>query len=253
MSSLLVLDLETVLDVSLPAPALTDGEREKGKKEPFPPPPLHQVVCAGWAVLDGDCMVEEWGVMGDKGEPEVSILSRLVGVIESLDPVVVTFNGRGFDLPVVASRAFVHGIPFGWYYRTKFGARYRYSLTDTHDVMDYLSDHGAAPKASLDVWARAAGWPGKVGGDGTGVQAMWDAGEISAICDYCLGDVCQTVAVLLRTELLSGRLGASAYRRAADRLLEKAESDVRTAGLAFAVDRARFLLDESMNSREAAE
>src|SRR4029077_15866096 len=117
MSSFLVLDLETVLDKSLPAPKLTDGEREKGKREPFPPPPLHQVVCAGWAVLDEGCAVEEGGGMGEKGEPEAVIWGRLIGVIASLDPVIVTFNGRGFDLPVIASRAFVHGLPFGWYYK----------------------------------------------------------------------------------------------------------------------------------------
>jgi predicted PolB exonuclease-like 3'-5' exonuclease len=253
MSSFLVLDLETVLDKSLPAPKLTDGEREKGKKEPFPSPPLHQVVCAGWAVLDDRYWVEEWGAMGEKGEPEVAILSRLVGVITSLDPVIVTFNGRGFDLPVVASRAYVHGIPFGWYYKTKFGARYRYSLTDTYDLMDFLADYGAAPKAGLDVWAQAAGWPGKGTTTGNDVQEMWELGAVQAICDYCMGDVCQTIAVLLRAELLRGALSEREYRRAADRLLEKAEGDVRTAALAFGCDRARFLLDETMNSREAAE
>lgn len=253
MSSFLVLDLEAVTDKSLPAPVLSEEEKAKGKKEPFPPPVCWQIVCAGWAVLDEAYCVEEWGVMGSRGEQEVEIVGRLIGVVTSLDPVIVTMNGRTYDLPVLASRAFVWGIPFGWYYRTRFGARYRYSRDDTYDVMDSLSDYGAAPRTGADVWEKACGWPGKGDVTGADVQAMWDAGKLVEICNYCLGDVCQQIPVLLRAELLRGALDMAGYRAAAERLLEKAESDPRTAPLAFACDRARFLCDESMNDRKAAE
>lgn len=190
--------------------------------------------------------------MGAEGEAEVVIASKLIGVVTSLDPVIVTMNGRTFDLPVLAARAFVLGLQFAWYYRTK-APRYRYTLDDTYDVMDYLSDHGAAPKASVDVWARACGWPGKGETTGASVQEMWDRGEVGAICDYCLGDICHETAIFLRAEYLRGALSLAGYRRAAGRLLDKAESDPRTAALAFGCDRARFLIDESMNDREAAE
>lgn len=254
MSSFLVLDLEAVLDKSLPPPPeQTAKEKKAGAKPPFPPPPLFQIVCAGWAVLDGAYCVEEWGVMGDKGEPEALIVSRLIGVITSLDPVIVTMGGRQFDMPVLAARAFVHGLSFGWYYRTK-APRYRYTMDDTHDVQDYLSDHGAAPRATVHVWANGCGWPGKPEGEsGSAVQEMYDAGKLAEICRYCLGDVCEETAIFLRTELLRGALDLGAYQTAAGCLLDKAESDPRTAALAFAVKRDRFLLDESLNSREAAE
>lgn len=256
MSSILVLDLETVLDKSLPAPPeLSADEKKEGKKPPFPAPPLHQIVCAGWAVLDSDYKVEGWGVMGDKGESEVLIISRLIDTIERLDPVVVTLNGRTFDLPVLAARSYVLGLTFRWYYAKKFGARYRYSREDTYDVMDFLSDHGAARPTSLDVWAKAIGWPGKPEGvSGASVQEMWDAKRFKEIWDYCGGcDIPQSIAVLLRTELLRGALDLDGYREAANWLLEKAEADPRTAPAALSVDRARFLLDEGMNDRKAAE
>lgn len=254
MSAILVLDLETVLDLSLPAPPEASADEKKaGKKAPFPPPPLHRVICAGWAILDSAYCVEEWGVMGDKDESELIIVSRLIGVIDSLDPVIVTMGGRQFDLPVLAARAFVYGLSFAWYYRTKYGARYRYSLADTFDVQDYLSDHGAAPRSTVHIWSNACGWPGKPEGvSGSSVEEMVSAGKLEAVYRYCLGDVCEETAIFLRTELLRGAIGLDTYRTAATCLLEKAEGDPRTAALAFAVDRARFLCDPSMNDRREA-
>jgi len=257
--SFLLLDLEAIVDASLPAPPVqTAAEKKAGAKPPFPPPPLWQIVCAGWAILDDDYMVQEWGVLGEAGESEREILLSLVDTITELDPIVVTANGRTYDLPVVTARCFVHGIAFGWYYRPGekgFGAkgpRYRYTLDDTYDVMDHLSDHGAAPRAKQDVWARAAGWPGKQDGDsGAMVEGLIAKGQLGRVCTYCLGDVVHLAAILLRAELLRGALAEEDYRAAAVRLLEHAAADKRTAPLARKVDRARFLCEEGRE--EAAE
>lgn len=240
----LVFDLETVTD-----PGLKDQEKDKAGKSRFPSPPCHQIVCAGYALLE-DYVVQSWGVLD---EDEETIVRKLVDTIETLSPRVIGFNSKGFDMPTLAGRAFRHGVSFGWLYRTKL-ARYRYDATVHLDLMDYLADYsGFGRNASLDVWARLCGWPGKGDVSGSDVSLMYASGQIAEIGKYCLGDVCQTVAVLLRADLLRGEMTMAQYLHASLALVDHAEADERTAALAFAVDRARFLLDPSMNDREAAE
>lgn len=153
-------------------------------------------------------------------------------------------------MPVLAGRAFVLGVPFEWYYRTKFGARYRYSREETYDVMDHLSDHGAAVRASVDVMAKACGWPGKTSGeDGSTVAARVAAGDLAGVSAYCLGDVCQETAVFLRAELVRGALSLEGYQTAAQALLDYADADARTIPLSLAVDRPRFLCRPDERSR----
>lgn len=235
----LVLDLEAVTD-----PALEDQERDKDGKKRFPPPPAHQIVCTGFAFVEMFCVVE-WDVLVDDEQTQ---LEKLTSSIEASNPCIVTMNGRHYDLPVIAARCLARGVPFPWYYATR-APRYRYS-TDSHvDLMDQLSDNGAAPRAGLDVWARLVGWPGKGAVTGRNVPALLASGGVSAVADYCMCDIAQTVAVYLRWELLRGVLPVDAYRLAAQDLLDRAEVDPRTAALAFGVDRARWLLDETLNDR----
>ena len=77
-------------------------------------------------------------------------LSRFVGRAK---PVLVTFNGRAFDLPVIALRSLSHGVPLSWYYQER-GVRYRYSEEGHMDLCDWLADHGATRSGSLDAVAR---------------------------------------------------------------------------------------------------
>lgn len=232
----LVLDLETVID-----PDFKDQERDKAGKSRFPSPPCHQILCAGYAFLESH-RVQDWGVLGEDGdEDEETILKKLTYSIRQTSPTIVGMNSRGFDLPVIASRALRHGIPFPWYYATK-NPRYRYAFTDHLDIMDLLCDHGAAPKASLDVWARLVGFPGKQGTDGSDIPLLLASGGVRAVADYCMSDVVQTCALLLRTDLLRGILTLPKYKAAALELLKSSEADIRTAGLVANVDRNRFLL-----------
>jgi hypothetical protein len=242
----LVLDLETIVD-----PSLKDQEKDKTGKSRFPSPPCHQILCAGYAFLD-NYQVQDWGVLD---EDEETILRKLAQSIASSSPTIVGMNSRGFDLPVIAARALRHGVPFPWYYATK-NPRYRYAFTHHLDMMDLLCDHGASPKASLDVWARLVGFPGKDGTDGSDVPLLLATGGVQAVADYCMSDVAQTCAVLLRLDLLRGVLSPAKYKSAAALLLQACEADIRTAGLAAKVDRDRFLLLPSQSQAietEAAE
>lgn len=233
--SYLVLDIETVLDQELPIAESSEAER-------LPAPPHHEVVAIGVLWLDPDYAVRRIGIVGeDKSEAEA--LGDFTRFVEDRKPDLVTFNGRGFDLPVIAARCLRHGIPFKHYYRSR-DVRYRFSPDGHLDVMDYLADFGAAKPAKLDIVAKLCGMPGKVGIDGKDVGPMVHAGRIAEVRNYCLCDVVQTTGVFLRIQLLRGELGVDDYRQAVRNVLEAAEADPRIAPVSKAWNKPRLLLEE---------
>ena len=158
------------------------------------------------------------------------------------EPTLVTWNGRGFDLPVLMLRSLRYGVSAPWYYR-KPAYRYRYS-TDGHlDLCDVLSDHGATRMTSLHGAARLIGLPGKDGVDGSQVEALYRTGQIEALRGYCLSDVAQTAFLFLRYRLLAGLLDRAAYTVAASQLLATITADARLTPLVDRIDRARLLLE----------
>ena len=249
----LVLDLETIADPEFP----DESKTSKGNDR-FPPPPCHQILCAGYAflrdhrIVDFDVLTGSPNSSADQAEHD--ILTTLTHTLSTQNPTLVGMNTRGFDAPVIAARCLRHGIPHPWYYATK-APRYRYGQTHHLDLIDYLCDHGAAPKSSLDVWARLIGWPGKGEESGANIPEMLEKGGLQLVAHYCATDVIQTTALLLRTDLLRGVLSPAAYYEAARDLLETAEGDIRTAGLVGKMrpeQRERFLLDP-FERRMAAE
>lgn len=126
-------------------------------------------------------------------------------------PTLVTFNGRGYDLPVLEMAAFRFGIAqpqwFNVEARTYEQARNRYNIDSHIDLMDLFSNFGAARiSGGLNLLANLIGKPGKTGIDGSMVQGMFDRGEIEAINDYCRCDVLDTYFVFLRSRVLTGKL-----------------------------------------------
>jgi hypothetical protein len=220
--SYLVLDIETIPDPSLPWDAAVSG---------FAPAPFHQVVALGVLWLDGDYRLQKMGAFGgdaDAPADEAKLLHEFAEFIGSRHPTMVSYNGRRFDLPVLANRMLKHGVPFPAYYASR-DYRYRYSDEGHMDLADVLTDYGAARQPSLDALARLVGMPGKMEVDGSMVQGMYEQGRHAEIRDYCLHDVVQTSFVFLRTELLRGRLTRDAYRDRAAALWETLELDPRVA------------------------
>ncbi len=219
----LVFDLETVPDPDLAWDAAKDG---------FPPPLYHEVVALGALLLDGDLRFKRLGVFGvpHAGEghvvSEAAVLDDFAAFVGKARPHLVTYNGRGFDLPVLVNRCLKHGVPFTIYYADR-DYRYRYSDLGHIDLADLLSDHGAARKPRLDAVAHLVGLPGKLGVDGSMVESMHAEGRIEEIRAYCLEDVVQTAFVFLRTELLRGRLDRAAYRERARLLWDGLAADPR--------------------------
>jgi 3'-5' exonuclease len=126
-------------------------------------------------------------------------------------PTLVSFNGRGYDLPVLELAAFRYGysVP-AWFNvsaRSFEQARNRYN-TDAHlDLYDLLSNFGAGRMTGgLNLLANLIGKPGKTNVDGSQVQDMVDRGEVEAVNDYCRCDVLDTYFVFLRSRVLLGKL-----------------------------------------------
>ena len=234
--SYLVLDIETILDPELPISEAAEGEG-------LPAPPHHQIVCIGVLWIGADYAVRRIGIIGEDKE-EAGVLSDFARFLDRHRPTMVTFNGRGFDLPVISARGFKHGQPLAYYYQDR-DVRYRFCADGHLDLMDFLCDFGAAKRTRLDVSAKLCGMPGKVGVDGKDVGPLVHAGRIDEVRNYCLCDVVQTAGVFLRTQLLRGMLDRDAYLTAMSGLMRAAEADERVAPVCAAWDEARLLLGQS--------
>lgn len=232
--SYLVIDIETVLDPELPIAESADVER-------LPAPPHHKVVAIGALHFNRDYECRKLGIVGRSSEDEAEILSEFAKILDDHQPCLVTYNGRSFDLPVIAMRCLRHGIPFRHYYRSR-DMRYRFSADGHLDLMDFVSDYGASKPSRLDIIAKLCGMPGKVGVDGKDVGPLVHAGRIEEVRNYCLCDVVQTAAVFLRVQLLRGELERDAYLAAMRNLLATARADERVAPVVASLNEDRLLL-----------
>jgi predicted PolB exonuclease-like 3'-5' exonuclease len=235
-TSYLVLDIETVPDDVLwvaPDPCLGGPDRS------FPPAYAHRIICLGSMWLGPDYGLRQLEILGD-GLEEGAILERFSRFVAEHRPALITFNGRTFDLPVIALRALRCGVAMGWYYRDR-ALRHRYSEDGHIDLCDQLADHGAARAASLDALARLIGLPGKIGIDGSQVEALHRAGLLDQIQNYCLSDVAQTALLFLRFRLLQGVLDPPSYVAAVRDLTGALASDARVSELCQAIDGGRLL------------
>lgn len=240
MSSYLIFDIETIVDQELP---ILDGP----DAQKLPPPPHHQVIALGALLLNAsDLTPKRLGIVGRESDNEAEILKEFSELIEKHQPTLVTYNGRGFDLPVIAMRCFRHGITFRGYYRGK-DMRYRFSEAGHFDLMDYLADYGASRPAKLDVIAKLCGMPGKVGVDGKDVGPLYHKGAIEQIRNYCLCDVIQTSGVFLRVQLLRGEVSEDEYLTAMRALIRLTQEDERVSAVAEKMDVTRLLLGHSLD------
>jgi predicted PolB exonuclease-like 3'-5' exonuclease len=237
-STYLILDIETIPDRELHTPP----EPPTGVERAFPPLYACRPVVLGVMWLDEDLTCKRIGTFGD-GKDEAGMVSDFADFMNKWKPHLVTWNGRGFDLPVLALRALRFGVSFSWYYRGA-GYRYRYSEEGHLDLGDVISDHGAARMTSLDGAARVIGLPGKGAVDGSQVEGLFHAGQLESLRHYCLSDVAQTAFLFLRYRLVAGDLDRDAYRRAASGLLAALEADGRFGGLLDGVNRQRLLLGD---------
>lgn len=116
---------------------------------------------------------------------------------------LVTFNGRGFDLPLLELAAFRYGVSGRDYFQRSRRDRYNSHI----DLMDWMSNYGACRLAGgLNLLSKLLGKPGKMGVAGDQVYAMSQIGKKQEINDYCMCDVLDTYFVFLRCRVLCGEL-----------------------------------------------
>ena len=147
-------------------------------------------------------------------------MRRFFDGIERYSPELVSWNGSGFDLPVLHYRALKHGIQAPRYWETGDDDReFRYNnyLSRFHwrhiDLMDVLAGFQPRGRASLDQMATMLGFPGKLGMSGDKVWQCWLDGGIDDIRHYCETDVLNTYLVYLRFEYMRGNLNDKSLER----------------------------------------
>lgn len=246
--SYLVLDIESIVDSSVYTPPPV----EAGKDLPFPPFWAWIPITIGCVWMDDHLHTERIGALSLKdwdglglARAERNMLGEWSAWCQKHKPNLVSWYGRGFDLPVLQARCFAHGVPMAWYggYSTARGSyRYRYDDAGHNDLCDQFSEYGATRGGKLDAFAKLIGLPGKHGVDGSEVAGMWERGEYEAIVNYCISDTVQTAFVLLRYCLIRGRLNSVSYENACRRLYDLTLEDARTKSLAEKTDLDRLLL-----------
>jgi 3'-5' exonuclease len=230
MTPILVFDIETIPDVAgirrledLPA-SMGDAEvaehafaarREKTGTD-FLPHYLQRAVAISCVFRDhGGLRVRSLGTPEDG---EAALIQSFYRVIEKYTPQLVSWNGSGFDLPVLHYRALVHGIPASRYWDlgeddrdfkwNNYISRYHSRHTD---LMDVLAMYQARANAPLDALARLCGFPGKLGMDGAQVWTAFREGRIEEIRHYCETDVVNTYLLYCRFQLMRGAFSPNEY------------------------------------------
>ena len=222
--TVLVFDIETVPDVELGrrvfglegladsqvAEAMFAQARQRSGSE-FLPHEQHRIVAISCVLRQGDSL-RVWS-LGDLGSGEAELVQRFFDGIERYTPDLVSWNGGGFDLPVLHYRALKHGIVARRYWETgRDDSSFKWNnyLSRFHerhtDLMDVLSGYQPRAKASLMDMAYLLGLPGKLGFSGAEVWPAYAAGDLEGIRRYCETDVLNTWLVYLRFEHMRGRI-----------------------------------------------
>ncbi len=222
--TVMVFDLETVPDLAAVArvhgldPADTDGACAK-LGAGFPKLIYHAVVCIGALIaerLNGAWRVRALGAPHVGDRTEARLIADFAARVERLRPQLVSFNGNGFDLPVLRYRAMIQGVPAPGLTVRPYYRRYDEAGLDLCDV---LANFDARGRIGLDALCRAMGVPGKPEGvDGGNVADLVAQGRMDAVAAYCRADVVATYRIFLAYEHLRGNLSPDGYERSATNL-----------------------------------
>jgi predicted PolB exonuclease-like 3'-5' exonuclease len=208
-------DLEGLNDADV-AKIMFHKRREETGDSEFLRHHLHRIVAISVVMRHAD-QIKVWS-LGDEQSDEADLIRRFFDGIEKYAPTLVTWNGSGFDLPVLHYRSLLHGIAAPRYWDTgdldrdfkwnNYISRFHWRHTD---LMDVLAGYQPRASAPLDSIAVMLGFPGKLGMDGSKVWGAYQAGRLGEIRDYCETDVLNTFLVYLRFELIRGNLDQPGY------------------------------------------
>jgi predicted PolB exonuclease-like 3'-5' exonuclease len=223
----LAFDIETIPDTDLGAKLLglediasedvakaMQFKQMQERGSDFLPLYQHRIVAisAAWRSNDG---FKVWS-LGDEDSSEKELVQRFYDGIERYSPVLVSWNGSGFDLPVLHYRALAHGVQASRYWEMGDNDReFRFNnyMSRFHwrhvDLMDVLAGFQNRARAPLDAVATMLGFPGKMGMAGNKVWDCYCNGEIKKIRNYCETDVLNTYLVYARFQFMRGLLDST--------------------------------------------
>jgi predicted PolB exonuclease-like 3'-5' exonuclease len=232
----LVFDIETVPDVAFGRRLYDLGElpdeqvakamfarRRQDRGGDFLPLEQQRVVAISCALRKADGFTL-WSV-GEPAASEGELVQRFFDGIAKFTPDLVSWNGSGFDLPVLNYRALLWGVQAPRFWETGEGEtefRYNNYLQRYHwrhtDLMDVLSGFSSRNRVSLANMACLLKLPGKLGFGGDQVWEAYQRGDTLGIRHYCETDVLNTYLIYLRFEQLRGRLTGAGYREEIERV-----------------------------------
>ena len=191
--------------------------KEKTGSE-FLPVCFHRVVSISAVMADGFGRFLRVSTLD--GENERDKIAKFLTFIEDFNPRLVSFNGRGFDLPMIMARAMCYDLSAAAYFETNDrdnnkskweNYRSRYDGRFHLDLLDHISDFGAVRGLKLDHICASVGLPGKYDVHGDQVLQLYYAGEQAKIDEYCRSDVLNTYWLFLKYELLRGKITKDDY------------------------------------------
>ncbi len=190
--------------------------------------PIYRIVSIAALYAKRDDSGGPWTVtqIGSRSVDEKPEAELLLGFVKSLPvdgrgtgPILVTFGGNGFDLPLLRYRAFALGVSVPGLHSGGHRNYWHRFGQDHVDLCDVLSGYGASTRPSLAEMAALGNIPVKIGGiDGSQVEAFVAAGRLTEVADYCLTDVLATYCVFLRYEMVRGDLRQAHFDASMDSL-----------------------------------
>ena len=232
----LIFDIETIPDVALGRRIHNLGDlpdeqvakamfalRRQATGSEFLPNEQQRIVAISCVLRSRDGL-KVWS-LGDLNSTEGELVERFFDGIERFSPDLVSWNGSGFDLPVLTLRALAAGVQAPRYWETgdsDTAFRYNNYLSRFHwrhtDLMDVLSAYQGRGRVSLQNAALLLGLPGKLGFSGDQVWDAWLAGNLVGIRQYCETDVLNTYLIYLRFEMMRGRFTRERYAEELERV-----------------------------------
>lgn len=167
------------------------------------------------------------GSLGQIGDDEKTIIQAFFELIEKYTPQLVSWNGSGFDLPVLHYRAMLNQVAAPRYWEMgesndsdSKDFKWNNYINRYHmrhiDLMDVLAKHNGRANAPLDALAKLCGFPGKMGMDGSQVWPAYQAGQLEQIRQYCETDVVNTYLVYCRFQQMRGGFSHAEYEEELD-------------------------------------
>ncbi len=237
--SILVFDIETVPDVAglrrlhnlsetltdaQVVKQVTDQRVAEGSSE-FLPLYLQQIVAISCVIRRSTkegLPQFKVGSLGHIGDDEKTTITAFYELIEKYTPQLVSWNGSGFDLPVLHYRALLNRVAAPRYWEMgesndsdSKDFKWNNYINRYHmrhiDLMDVLAKHNGRANAPLDAMAKLCGFPGKMGMDGSQVWPAYQAGQLEQIRQYCETDVVNTYLVYCRFQEMRGGFSSAEY------------------------------------------